>query len=281
MVSKGFWQLVALGGSIWLLAMGASRIATSADEPHAGVPQSGIPQPGIPWSKQKSGFEFQSKSNRDRQEDLTSNPGMLWVDQGAALWTKAEGKSGKSCQDCHGEPEKMKGVAALYPVWDAKAKRVHNLDTRVQECRTVRQGAEPLKPESEPLLALTTLIAHQSLGMSVAPAIDGAARPAFERGRALYNERSGQLNLSCAQCHEQSWGRRLRSEVVSQGHGNGYPIYRLEWQTLGSLHRRLRSCYLSVRSEPPAHGSDDHLALELYLAWRSTGLKVETPAVRR
>ncbi len=281
MVSKGFWQLVALGGSVWLLALGAARIATSADEPRPVILQSGVPEPGIPWSKQKSGFEFQSKSNRDRQEDLTSNPGMLWVDQGAALWAKAEGKSAKSCQDCHGEPEKMNGVAARYPVWDVKAKRLHNLDTRVQECRSVRQGAEPLKPETEPLLALTTLIAHQSLGMSIAPAIDGAARPAFERGRAMYNERAGQLNLSCAQCHEQSWGRRLRSEVVSQGHGNGYPIYRLEWQTLGSLHRRLRSCYLSVRSEPPAHGSEDHLALELYLAWRATGLKVETPAVRR
>lgn len=271
MSTKRFWQIAVLAGAIWLVTLGASHMATSAGEP----------QPGIPWAKQKSGLEFQSKSNRERQLDLATNPGMLWVDQGAALWSKAEGSAGKSCQDCHGEPEKMKGVAARYPVWDAKAKRLHNLDTRVQKCRTERQGAAPLQPESEALLSLTTLIAHQSLGMAVAPAIDGPARAAFERGRALYNERVGQLNLSCAQCHEQNWGRRLRSEVVSQGHGNGYPIYRLEWQKLGSLHRRLRSCYLSVRSQPPDHGTPDHLALELYLAWRAKGLNVETPAVRR
>ena len=254
-------------------------IATGA-RPSAG--DDAGPQPGIPWAKQKSGLEFQSKSNRERQLDLATNPGMLWVDQGAALWSKAEGSAGKSCQDCHGEPEKNEGRRrALSRLGLPRRRRLHNLDTRVQECRTERQGAAPLQPESEPLLALTTLIAHQSLGMAVAPAIDGPARASFERGRTLYNERVGQLNLSCAQCHEQNWGRRLRSEVVSQGHGNGYPIYRLEWQKLGSLHRRLRSCYLSVRSEPPDHGTPDHLALELYLAWRAKGLKVETPAVRR
>lgn len=266
-----FWQLTSLVGFVWLLTLGATRIATSADEP----------QPGIPWSRLKSGFEFQSKSNQERQLDLATNPGMLWVDQGTTLWGKREGRTGKSCQDCHGEPSAMKGVAARYPAWNAKARRLQNVETRIQECRTDRQQAEPLRPESEPLLSLSALVSHQSLGLPLTPSIDGPARPAFERGRALYNERVGQLNLSCAQCHEQSWGRRLRSEVVSQGHGNGYPIYRLEWQKLGSLHRRLRSCYLSVRSEPPEHGAPDHLALELYLAWRAKGLNVETPAVRR
>lgn len=268
---KSFWQLVALAGFVWLLTIIVAQTSTSADEP----------QPEIPWTRQKSGFEFQSKSNQQRQLDLATNPGMLWVDQGTALWSKPEGKSGKSCQDCHREPESMKGVAPRYPVWDAKANRLHSIETRIQECRTERQGASALQPESEPLLALSTLVSHQSLGIAIAPRIDGPARAAFERGRVLYDERVGQLNLSCAQCHEQSWGRRLRSETVSQGHSNGYPIYRIEWQKLGSLHRRLRSCYLSVRSEPPEHGTPDHLALELYLAWRAKGLKVETPAIRR
>ncbi len=267
------WTLSAAGAStiLCMLALTLTLAPARADEP----------QPGIPWSQQKSGLEFQSKSNRERQQDLTLNPGMLWVDQGAELWRKPEGKDGRSCASCHGEPERMKGVAARYPVWDAGTNRAHNLDTRIQECRSSRQEATPLAPESEPLLALTALVAHQSLGMPLAPSIDGPARATFDRGRALYNARIGQLNLSCAQCHELSWGQRLRSEVVSQGHGNGYPIYRLEWQKLGSLHRRLRSCFLSVRAEPPAHGSDDHLALELYLAWRAKGLPVETPAVRR
>ena len=265
------WRLLAAAGVLWIAVSGVGRIATG----------SGEPQPGIPWAKRKSGFEFQSKSNQERQEDLALNPGMLWIEQGARLWASKEGRAGKSCQDCHGEPERMKSVATRYPLWDASARRMHNLDTRVQTCRIEKQQAEPLAPESEQLLALTGLIAHQSRGLAMGPSIEGAARGVFDRGRALYQKRFGQLNLSCAQCHEENWGQRLRSEVVSQGHSNGYPIYRLEWQKIGSLHRRLRSCFLSVRAEPPRHGSDDHLAIELYLAWRAKGMPIETPAVRR
>ena len=111
--------------------------------------------------------------------------------------------------------------------------------------------------------------------------VDGPARPFFEAGRALYYERQGQLDLSCAQCHEDNWGKRLRAERISQGHANGFPIYRLEWQTLGSLHRRLRACYPGRARRAPDSGAPELLALELYLAWRAQGLPIETPAVRR
>ncbi|MFY7961809.1 MAG: sulfur oxidation c-type cytochrome SoxA, partial [Elsteraceae bacterium] len=61
---------------------------------------------------------------------------------------------------------------------------------------------------------------------------------------------------------------------------NGYPIYRLEWQTMGSLSRRLRNCLTGVRAELLEYGSPTQVALELYLGWRATGLKVETPGGR-
>ena len=89
------------------------------------------------------------------------------------------------------------------------------------------------------------------------------------------------MNLACTHCHERSWGRKLLAETISQAHGNPYPAYRLEWQTVGSLHRRLRACFFGVRAERPPAGSQDLLDLELFLAWRSQGLKVETPGVRR
>lgn len=239
------------------------------------------PAPGIPWAQQRSGATFLSKATREQQEDLTVNPGMLWVEKGQELWAAPVGTSAKSCASCHGEPGKLAGVAARYPAWDEKAKRLHSVETRIQSCRTEHQKAAALAPESEALLALYALVAHQSRGKPMAVGIDGPARASFEAGRTLYNSRVGQLNLSCTQCHEQIWGQRLRTETVSQGQSNGYPAYRLEWQTLGSLWRRLRGCFNSVRSVPPAHGSEDHLNLELYLAWRAKGLAVETPAVRR
>ena len=254
----------------WLAVTGLARLANGADEP----------QPGIAWSEQRSGASFLSASTRAQQDDLTVNPGRLWVEKGAELWYERVG-TGKSCADCHGEPAKLAGVATRYPAWDVAAQRLHSIETRIQNCRVERQGGQALAPESDALLALSALVNHQSRGAPMAPVIDGPARSSFEAGRALYNLRVGQLNLSCAQCHEQNWSRRLRTETVSQGQSNGYPLYRLEWQTMGSLHRRLRSCFNSVRSVPPPHGSPEHLALELYLAWRAKGLAVETPAIRR
>ena len=206
---------------------------------------------------------------------------MLWVEQGEKLWREPAGAADQTCAACHGEPSSLKGVATRYPVYDPKLQRLLNLEGRIQHCRAERQKAAPLAYESQPLLALTALVAHQSRGAAMGVSIDGPARPFFEAGRALYHERQGQLDLSCAQCHEDSWGKRLRAERISQGHPNGFPIYRLEWQTLGSLHRRLRACFQGVRAEPFASGAPELLALELYLGWRAQGLPIETPAVRR
>jgi sulfur-oxidizing protein SoxA len=112
-------------------------------------------------------------------------------------------------------------------------------------------------------------------------AIDGPARSFFEAGRTLYYEQQGQLDLSCAQCTSKAGASACGAETISQGHPNGFPAYRLEWQTLGSLHRRLRACFQGVRAEPFASGTPELINLELYLAWRAQGLAVETPAVRR
>jgi sulfur-oxidizing protein SoxA len=143
------------------------------------------------------------------------------------------------------------------------------------------QRAPALAYESRELLALTAYVGLQSRGMPVQVAIDGPARPFFEAGRAAFLMRQGQLNLSCAQCHEDHWQQRLRGLPISQGQSNAYPAYRLEWQTLGSLERRLRNCNFAVRAEPYPYAAQEYVNLELFLAWRARGLQVETPGVRR
>jgi sulfur-oxidizing protein SoxA len=239
------------------------------------------PQRPIPASEIRSGREFVSAATRAQQDDLTVNPGMLWVEQGEKLWREPAGPAERSCASCHGGEASMRGVAARYPLYDSSLQRLLNLEGRIQRCRVEHQKGTPLAYESPELLAFTALIAQQSRGLPVKVDIDGPARPFFQRGRTLYLQRQGQLNLSCAQCHEDNWGRRLRAEQISQGMSNGFPTYRLEWQTLGSLHRRMRACFQGVRAEPFASGSDEFVALELYLAWRAQGLPIETPAVRR
>ncbi|MDQ6880973.1 MAG: sulfur oxidation c-type cytochrome SoxA, partial [Pseudomonadota bacterium] len=100
------------------------------------------------------------------------------------------------------------------------------------------------------------------------------------RGAQLFARRMGQLDLSCAQCHDQLAGRKLAGSVIPQAHPTGYPLYRLEWQAVGSLQRRLRGCMTGVRAEPFAAGSVEFAELELHLASRAMGMLLETPAVR-
>ena len=230
----------------------------------------------------QSGIAFNSDDVKQLQGDDAANPGMLWVGQGESLWREAAGRENKSCASCHDDaPKSMRGVAARYPVYDASEKNLLNLEGRINQCRVKRQHAEPLRYESEALLALTAYVAHQSRGMPVQASIAGPARAHFDAGRANFVTRQGQLNLSCAQCHERAFGRTLLAEPISQGQSNGYPAYRFEWQTMGSLHRRLRACQLGIRAEQSPAGSQDLLDLELYLAWRAQGLPIEAPGVRR
>ena len=236
-------------------------------------------QTGAP-DKRRSGFDTMSPRIQSMQRDDLQNPGMLWVADGEVLWKKVFGIS-FSCAHCHNDAKQsMKGVAAKYPDWDPIEKRPVNLSQRINLCRTRHQLVLPLPPESVELLGLEAYVAHQSRGMPLAPSPAKELTEPRERGRKQYEQRIGQLNLSCAQCHDQLPGKSLAGSSIPEEHVNGYPTYRLEWQGMGSLQRRLRNCLSGVRAEPPQFNSIEMVELELYLAQRSAGMKIETPAVR-
>jgi sulfur-oxidizing protein SoxA len=90
----------------------------------------------------------------------------------------------------------------------------------------------------------------------------------------------GQIDLSCKDCHTDLAGRSLAGNLIPEAHPTGYPIYRLEWQAVGGLQRRLRNCMVGVRAEPFTYGSEEMVALEAYLAARAAGMRLEAPAVR-
>ncbi len=235
----------------------------------------------IALNERRSAYDDMSRDNKAMQDDDTSNPGMLAVLDGEALWAAKAGASGKSCADCHGGAKaSMKGVAARHPSFDASAGRPVNLEQRINTSRVQHQQASPFAYESKEMLALSAYVAMQSRGEPIAPPDDPRLKPFLDRGRAQFNQRQGQLNLSCGQCHDDNWGKSLAGNTVPQGHPTGYPIYRLEWQGLGSLQRRLRNCMIGMRAESYAYGAPEYVDMELYLMWRARGMKVETPAVR-
>ena len=235
----------------------------------------------LPLDKVRSGIEFAGRDVRALQDDVGGNPAQLWLAQGQALWDAPAGQSRQSCASCHGEPAAMKGAAVRHPRLHSVTGQLVNLEDQVRRCRTEQQRAVAPAFESDELLALTLLVTQASQGLPLRTEIDAALQPHWRAGAALFTQRQGQLNLSCAQCHDQRWGQRLYTDALSQGQPNGYPLYRLEWQKPGSLERRLRSCLASIRAELPDWGDLGLRQLSLYLKWRAEGLPVELPAVRK
>jgi len=206
---------------------------------------------------------------------------MLWVLDGERLWREPAGNRATACADCHGAAETaMRGVATRYPLFDGESGRPVDLQGRVNLCRTRHQEAEPLAFESQELLALTAFVGYQSRGLPVTAPQEGRLMPFIDNGRRLFGRRMGQIDLACADCHDARWGERLSGSLIPQAHPTGYPVYRLEWQTVGSLQRRFRNCMIGVRAEPFDFGAPEMIDLELYLRQRGEGLPIETPAVR-
>jgi sulfur-oxidizing protein SoxA len=231
--------------------------------------------------QRRSGTSFMGPDTKAMQDDDSVNPGMLFVLDGETLWNKKTGSAGKSCADCHGDArESMKGIAARYPAFDATLNRPVTIEQRINLERTQHQQAAPFAYESRELLALAAFVANQSRGHPITAGDDPRLKPFVEQGRALFMQREGQLNLACANCHNDNFDKHLAGSPVTQAQPTGYPEYRLEWQTLGSLERRLRSCITGVRAQAYDYGAPELVALELYLMTRARGMTMETPAVR-
>lgn len=235
----------------------------------------------IPPDQRRSGYSFMTPETRAIQDDDTANPGMLSVLDGEALWKKKMGAADKACADCHDDAStSMKGTAARYPAFEPSLSRPVTLEQRINLCRANHQQATPLPYESHDLLALTAFVARQSLGMPIAAGDDPQLKPFIDRGHDLFLHREGQLNLACANCHDDNFDKHLAGSAITQGQPTGYPLYRLEWQSLGSLERRLRGCIFGVRAQPYDYGAPELVELELYLMVRAKGMPMETPAVR-
>ncbi|MCA8899756.1 MAG: sulfur oxidation c-type cytochrome SoxA [Hyphomonas sp.] len=237
-------------------------------------------QSGLAPEDLKSGYDFLQAETQALQDDDFANPGFLWVDKGDALFHASEGAP--SCASCHdGTDQDLTRAAAHYPKVDDLSGRLVNLEGRINLCRERHQDLPSLEYESEALLGLTAYVASLARGEPMSVDVSGDAEKYYEAGRDYFFLRKGQFNLACSQCHNDNWGKNLRGDTISQGHGTAFPGYRLEWQDFGSLHRRLRDCDAGIRAEPLPYGSDTYTAVELYLAKRAEGLPMESPGVRR
>lgn len=227
----------------------------------------------------QSSYALMTSENQAMQDDPSLNPAAFWVMDGLGLWKEKTGENAVACASCHGESgAKMRGMASQFP--KIIKGKLQTLETQINQCRVEKQKALPLAYESKALLALTVFVATQSKGMPIEIKETVQNTKDLQQGRQFFNERMGQLNLSCAQCHQERAGLKLGGSLIPQGHPTAYPIYRIEWQSLGSLQRRLRNCMSGVRAQPFEYGSPEMAQLELFLMWRARGMPLESPGVR-
>jgi sulfur-oxidizing protein SoxA len=242
-------------------SMGALGVASAAQAAPPATPD-----------PRRPGSDFMSPATQAMQRDDSANPAFLWVQDGRRRFDAA-------CARCH-EAGSLRGVAARYPAWDERLARPLTLAGRIRQCQQRHVRGAELPFEGEALLGLEAFVALASRGQPIAPPADPRLDAARALGARLYAQPFGQLRMSCGQCHDGQAGRRLGGSVIPQGHPTGYPTYRLEWQALGSLERRLRHCMSGVRAQPFDFGSAELVALQLHLAQRAAGMAVDGPAVR-
>lgn len=229
----------------------------------------------------RSGYEFVQEDARNMQDDDFGNPAMLSVEAGRERFaTPAD--NGRSCAGCHGESGNRFNLSniAAYPRYSADLRRPITLQQQINICWTDRLDEFPLVYDSRPAVELESYVRHLARGQTIHVQIDGPMALYYEAGRILYNRRIGQLDMACISCHAHHSGQQLRGQTLSQGQSNGFPLYRLNTGRITSLHQRFRECYISFRADPFDAGSSEFVNLEVYVAARGNGLRIETPAVR-
>jgi sulfur-oxidizing protein SoxA len=190
-------------------------------------------------------------------------------------------KNGKTFADCF--PNKGIGIRQNYPYFDEKRNEVITLELAVNRCLQ-DNGETPYSYMKDDMAAVTAYMAFTSRGKPFDIKISNNPRAlqAYESGKQYFYQRRGQLNFSCASCHVQSPGERIRAEVLAPALGilNAMPIYRSEWGGMGTISRRLTSCNSQVRATPLEPQDPEYRNLEYYLSYLSNGLPISGPGAR-
>ena len=158
----------------------------------------------------------------------------------------------------------MKGVAAHYPAFDKALGRPVDLEQRINLCRANHQQATPLAYESRDLLALTAFVAQQSRGAVIETGSDPQLQPFIAKGRELFIQRQGQLNLGCANCHDDNWTSAGR---VGDNKRSRRPALSAGVAVAGIAAGRLRACITVCRAQAYEYGAPELVELELYLMY--------------
>ena len=237
---------------------------------------------GVPLEEYANGVYAIDPIGRENWEAIEDFPPYeAFLDEGEEMWNRSFA-NGKGYKDCFPEGP---GIAHHFPHWDKEKGMVMTLPLALNNCREAN-GEKPLKYKKGAIASLTGYIAYESRGNPtnvVIPDDDSRALAAYEDGKKFYFTRRGQLNFSCASCHIQNPGNKIRSEVLGPalGHTTHWPTYRAKWGEMGTLHRRFTGCNKQVRAKPFKAQGEEYRNLEYFLTYMANGIELNGPGARK
>jgi L-cysteine S-thiosulfotransferase len=225
-------------------------------------------------------YSLNEDMRRQWEEKEQFPPYEFSLEAGKELFAKPFA-NGKHYADCFAD--QGVGVRQNYPQFDEKSGKVITLELALNQCRDAN-GEKTISYTGEDMAALTAYMAFTSRGKPFDIRIpdDPRAIEAYENGKRYFYTRRGQLNFSCATCHVQNPGERLRAEVLAPALGilNAMPIYRSEWGGMGTISRRFVTCNSQVRGVPLEPQSEEYRDLEYFLSYVSNSLPISGPGSR-
>ncbi|MAT65667.1 MAG: sulfur oxidation c-type cytochrome SoxA [Gammaproteobacteria bacterium] len=274
-----------------LAAVAAAGMVAMAPQPASATPQEDLKEfrayfekrfPDVPMNDYINGVYAIDEASREQWEAIEDFPPYeIDISAGKEMFNTPfkNGKTYASCFENDG-----KGIRQNYPYFDTKTGEVVTLESAINACR-VKNGEEPLGWKKGKIAQISAYMAYTSRGNKIDIEIpdDERALEAYERGKAHFYAKRGQLNMACADCHVYNSGRNVRADLLSPalGHVTHFPVYRSKWGELGTLHRRYGGCNKQVRAKPFPAQSDEYKALEYFHTYMSNGLEINGPGARK
>lgn len=237
--------------------------------------------PNVPFDDYINGVYALNAGAREQWMAIEEFPPyQIAIDEGKQLFDTPF-KNGQTYASCF--PNNGIGVNDQYPLFDTKRGEVVTLSQAVNECR-IKNGEELMPEEKGKLPSILAYMAFTTRGKKIDTKVpdNPKALEAFNNGKQAYFARRGQLNMSCAHCHIDNAGNRLRANLLSAGlgHPSHWPVYRSDWGEMGTLHRRFAACNQQVRAAPFKPQSKEYKELEYFMTYISNGLTWNGPAAR-
>lgn len=202
------------------------------------------------------------------------------VEKGEELW-KTPFKNGKTYSSCF--PGGDENIRANYPKWDAAKGKVVGLEGAIVNCR-VKNGEKKIGSGKGKLAwmgAYLTTFAEGKVINVIVPEGDAKALAAYKDGKKFFYTKRGQLNLSCANCHIDNPGQRIRGNTLSPalGQTTHFPVWRGKWAKkkgdgFGTIQRRYGGCNKQVRAQPFKRQKDEYNNLEFFHTAMNNGMEI-------